>query len=308
MVRRGLRNTPETTWVDDRGMWWRVRATLADRPGALAALAAECGKSEVNISAFQIFRGEDLVTDELVLDSPEGWSDSDIRGLVERSGGEAVSVVAATEAALADQPTRYVQAATAVLETPASFPDVLAHLFDAEAEPAAEEEELDVLEVTVASVLVQVRRKTPFTATERARAEAMAALVDDVLARAHGPAPAPPASDAEPEVVVDGDEITMAVAGLTIGRATVRPALDEPGTCVLTLSVEPTWRRQGLGRKLLAEAVKVALARGADELVLITQADNQAVLPMVLAAGLRGRIRMSGNRLTVRIPLAAPRH
>ncbi len=49
----------------------------------------------------------------------------------------------------------------------------------------------------------------------------------------------------------------------------------------------------------------MAAARGATELVLTTHADNQAVLPMVLAAGLRGRIRMSGDRLTVRIPLAA---
>jgi ribosomal protein S18 acetylase RimI-like enzyme len=289
-------------------MLWRVRATLPDRPGALAALTAECGKSEVNILGFQVFRGDELVTDELVLDSPTGWADSDIRGLVERAGGDAVSAVPCTDAALADQPTRYVRAATAVLQVPASFPDVLAHLFDAEAEPAAEEADLDVLEVTVADVDVQVRRTTPFTDTERARAEAMASLVDGVLARAHGPATAPPAAGAAPEVVVDGDEIATVVDGVTVGRATVRPALDEPGACVLTLTVEPAWRRQGVGRKLLAEAVRVALSRGADELVLTTHADNQAVLPMVLAAGLRGRIRMSGDRLTVRIPLAAPRH
>ena len=55
----------------------------------------------------------------------------------------------------------------------------------------------------------------------------------------------------------------------------------------------------------MAEAVRVAAARNAAELVLTTHADNKAVLPMVLAAGLRGRIRMSGDRLTVRIPLAA---
>jgi hypothetical protein len=35
--------------------------------------------------------------------------------------------------------------------------------------------------------------------------------------------------------------------------------------------------------------------------VLCTRADNQAVLPMVLAAGLRGRIRMAADVLTVRI-------
>jgi len=37
--------------------------------------------------------------------------------------------------------------------------------------------------------------------------------------------------------------------------------------------------------------------------VLTTRADNQAVLPMVLAAGLRGRIRMAADVLTVRIPV-----
>ena len=139
-------------------MLWRVRATLPDRPGALAALAAECGASAVNILGFQIFPGVALVTDELVLDTPEGWQPADVQALVERSHGEAVSVVPCTEAALADQPTRYVQAAAAVLASPASFPDVLARLFDAEAEPPTGDGTLDVLEVTVASVLVQVRR------------------------------------------------------------------------------------------------------------------------------------------------------
>ena len=45
----------------------------------------------------------------------------------------------------------------------------------------------------------------------------------------------------------------------------------------------------------------LANALGVDEVVLTTRADNQAVLPMVMAAGLRGRIRMAGDRLTVRI-------
>ncbi len=37
--------------------------------------------------------------------------------------------------------------------------------------------------------------------------------------------------------------------------------------------------------------------------MLIARSDNPAVLPMVLAAGLRGRIRMAGNTLTVRVPV-----
>jgi len=286
-------------------MLWRVRATLPDRPGALAVLATECGASEVNILGFQVFPGVDMVTDELVLDTPSGWNADDVAALVERSSGHTVSVVPCTEAALTDQPTRYVQAAAGVLAAPASFPDVLARLFDAEAEPSSGHHELDVLDVTVASVLVQVRRTAPFTATEHARAAALAGLVDDVLARAAASATSPPVTGAVPEFVVDGAGVTAVVEGTVVGTAAVRPALDEPDACVLTLSVDPGWRRQGIGSRLLSEAVRMAAAREAAELVLTTRADNQAVLPMVLAAGLRGRIRMSGDRLTVRIPLAA---
>jgi ribosomal protein S18 acetylase RimI-like enzyme len=287
-------------------MLWRVRARLLDRPGALAVLATECGASEVNILGFQIFPGVELVTDELVLDSPEDWTGAHIEALVARSGGQAVSVVPCTEAALADQPTRYVQAASAVLASPAGFPEVLARLFDAESEPPTGAGTLDVLEVTVASVLVQVRRGAPFTATEHARAAALASLVGDVIARAAlSSTPAPTGAGDGPELVVDSAEVRAVVHGQVVGSAAISPALDEPDACVLALSVVPAWRRRGIGSRLLTEAVRMAAARDAAELVLITRADNQAVLPMVLAAGLRGRIRMSGDRLTVRIPLAA---
>ena len=285
-------------------MLWRVRATLPDRPGALARLAAECGRSEVNILGFQVFPGIDLVTDELVLDTPEGWAVDDVDALVVRSGGTSVSAARCTEAALVDQPTRYVQAAASVLAAPASFPDVLARLFDAEAEPASGESSLDVLDVTVASVLVQVRRTAPFTATEHTRAAALAGVVNDVLERA-ATVPTPEPSGAGPEFVTEATQVTAVVDGASVGRAAIRPALDEDDAYVLTLTVEPAWRRHGIGSRLLAEAVRLAASREAAELVLTTRADNQAVLPMVLAAGLRGRIRMSGDRLTVRIPLAA---
>ncbi|MDR7313766.1 UTP:GlnB (protein PII) uridylyltransferase, partial [Nocardioides luteus] len=48
-------------------MLWRVRATLPDRPGALAALAQRCGEAGVNILGMQIFPGLEQVTDEFVL-------------------------------------------------------------------------------------------------------------------------------------------------------------------------------------------------------------------------------------------------
>ena len=56
---------------------------------------------------------------------------------------------------------------------------------------------------------------------------------------------------------------------------------------LVDLQVDPAWRRLGIGSRLLAEAARVAHADGAAEIVLTARADNQAVLPMVLAAGMR---------------------
>ncbi len=122
---------------------------------------------------------------------------------------------------------------------------------------------------------------------------------------AAGSGQTPTPTGADPDFVSEGNQVTAVVDGASVGSAAIRPALDEPDTCVLTLVVDPAWRRRGIGSRLLAEAVRLAASRDAAELVLTTRADNQSVLPMVLAAGLRGRIRMSGDRLTVRIPLAA---
>ena len=103
-------------------MLWRVRTTLPDRPGALAVLAQNCGAAGVNILGLQIFPGVEAVTDELVLRTPEDWGVPEIARLIESSGGISVSAAPCTEAALTDQPTRYVQAARAILAQPASFP------------------------------------------------------------------------------------------------------------------------------------------------------------------------------------------
>ena len=121
-----------------------------------------------------------------------------------------------------------------------SFPEVVAQLFDAEAEPTDPEVVHDTMEVVVGDVQVQVHRTAPFTETEHARATAMAALVNDVLRRT---------------------------------------------------------------REAAAFGVPSARRLGADEILLTTRSDNQAVLPMVLGAGLRGRIRMAADELTVRVPV-----
>jgi ribosomal protein S18 acetylase RimI-like enzyme len=294
-------------------MLWRVRTTLPDRPGALAVLAQNCGEAGVNILALQIFPGVEAVTDELVLRTPAGWGLGDLAELIERSGGENVTGAECTEHALVDQPARYVQAARTILAQPASFPEVVAKLFDAEAEPVegALAQVQDVMEMTVGAVQVQVRRTAPFTATEHARGAAMADLVTDVLSRATASTdalvPSPSrrvGTGATPDyVVVDGDAVCAVVEGTPVGIAQLRAEAGEPGVREVVLQVDPAWQRRGIGTRLLTDIARLASAHSVGEILLTTRADNQAVLPMVLAAGLRGRIRMAADVLTVRIPV-----
>jgi GNAT superfamily N-acetyltransferase len=288
---------------------WRVRTTLADRPGALAEVAASCGAAGVNILGLQVFPGVDRVTDELVLRTPEDWGLADLAELVERAGGSRVSVLPCTEAALGDQPTRYVLAARSILAQPAGFPEVVARLFDAEADPAesALEPVLSGMDLEIGDVSVQLRRTAPFTAAEHARGTALAELVGDVLAAAtHGPVPEPDrrlGTSTAPAFEVTDTAVTAYVEGSPVGSATWSVA---DGAWHLDLDVDPVWRRRGIGSRLLVEAARVARTSDADEIVLRTAADNRAVLPLVLGTGLRGRIRMGADDLTVRIPVRQP--
>lgn len=280
-------------------MLWRVRAGLPDRPGALAELAAACGRAGVNIQTVQVFPGDATVTDELVLQVPQGWTQDQLRELVDGAGGETVSAVPVTTAALEDQPTRYVQAVRSIVAQPATFPDVAAHLFDADVAPSTGH--VDVLEMTVGgSATIQIRRDTPFTSTERERAAALAELVGEVLDAQAPPAPHQPGAG-DPEFVTTGAVVSALAGGKVAGRAEYTPAGDEPWP--VDLWVDPAWHRRGVGTRLLADVARAARGAGADEIVLTAPSDTKAVLPMVLAAGMRGRIRMAGDTLTVRIAI-----
>lgn len=285
-------------------MLWRVRTTLEDRPGALADLATACGSAGVNILGLQVFPGVDRVTDELVLRTPDDWDLADLAELVERAGGSRVSVLPCTDAALADQPTRYVLAARSILAEPATFPDVVAQLFDAEAEGSATGlgPLMDGMDLEIGEVVVQLRRTAPFTAAEHARGTALAELVADVLAATQpAPTPVPGPSADGPTFETTGSEVRAMVGTAAVGTA--RWLVDADDAWHLELAVEPAWRRRGLGSRLLLEATRAARAGGAAELVVRTSADNPAVLPLVLGSGLRGRIKMGADELTVRIPV-----
>lgn len=290
-------------------MLWRVRATLPDRPGSLAALAVGLGEAGVNIARLQIFPGADNVTDELILRVPEGSDAATVTAMLADAGAVGVVVQPCAEEALDDQPLRYVAAARTILDKPMAFPDIVARLFDAEADPLDPAGSADTMDLIVGDVQVQIHRTAPFTDTERARGAAIADLVNDVLARTRDAFPMEGSSGrrigtgATPEYAVEGLTLSAYLDEVVVGQAVIADAEVEDGVRSVNLRVDPAWQRRRIGTRLLTDAARAAAGIGAEEILLTTRSDNQAVLPMVMAAGLRGRIKMAANVLTVRIPV-----
>ncbi|QWC86059.1 GNAT family N-acetyltransferase [Nocardioidaceae bacterium] len=296
-------------------MMWRVRVTLEDRPGALARLAETCGAAEVNIVALQVFPGGTQVTDELVLGAPNEWTSEDVVELLQRSGARDAAVAPCSDAALMDQPVRYLHAARRLVADPRRFTEIATELFDADLDvvEAAEhgDADLDVIEMAVGGVLVQVRRPAPFTQSEHARAAALAALADEALSRSRRPASVVPGeATGRPKLSTRGEDLVVAhVDGHVVGRAQLHGAVGEDrshgeNSLGLSVSVDAAWRRRGIGSMLLRQAAGLGKARGAGELVLRAEAQHPAVLPMVLGTGLSGRISVQDEELVVRLPLA----
>lgn len=175
-------------------MLFRVRTTMSDRPGSLAALARHCGEQGVNILGLQIFPGVDGVTDELVLRAPDTWGLGDVAALVEETGGGRVTVGSCTEHALVDGPIQYLHGLRRLAQDPGTLAEVLGRLLDASpATPASPRDAdltavQDTLSVAVGPHEVVLRRTAPFTTTEHARARAFAEVAAELLQPEPSPA------------------------------------------------------------------------------------------------------------------------
>ncbi|MGH8246154.1 MAG: ribosomal protein S18-alanine N-acetyltransferase, partial [Gammaproteobacteria bacterium] len=74
-----------------------------------------------------------------------------------------------------------------------------------------------------------------------------------------------------------------------VGFVLARLAADEME--ILNLVVAPEWRRRGLGRRLVAEALGRGRARGAEKCWLEVRASNRAALDFYRALGFREQSR-----------------
>ena len=253
-------------------MFFRVRASLTERPGALALLATRCGDAGLNILGLQIFPDLGRVTDELVISAPEDWTAGAVAELVSGAGGDEVSVEPCTTHDLIDQPTRWLTAAHDVVNDPGTAADG-----DREAARCASRE-------------VERDRALPCRG---------AAHPGGVARRQHGdhPRSAPVEYDETASGVVariGGHVVGVAAFALTTGRE-------------LTVEVAPAWRRLGIGSTLLTRAASQAAAAGEAEIVLLSPADDEGFVSMLCSAGLRARIKVTDGLLQARIVVSGVR-
>ncbi|MDP9822163.1 GNAT family N-acetyltransferase [Nocardioides massiliensis] len=330
-----------------------MRTTLEDRPGALARLAQSCGDHGANILALQIFPGLEGVTDELVLSTPAGWAPDYVAALVTRAGGRDVIVRTAPERALVDEPTRYLQAARQVQEGLVPVEEVLAHLLEAtpvhEGQGDDPHDDGSTLVVEAGGIAVRLRRAEEFTATEHARAAALAAVADAAEA-VRTPDPVPGEVDAARLVLraatladhpalqrmharcsartvyhrygVPLLRLTDRLARHLTGGDAVLAVVAEPDgseevvgivqvvrrgggtTPELTVLVEDEWQRRGVGTRLTRAALAQLGTEGYREVVLRGQVDNPGLVPLVTRLGVRVRVRVAGDDVTVLLGIA----
>lgn len=88
--------------------------------------------------------------------------------------------------------------------------------------------------------------------------------------------------------------------GRVFGLAEAHPAVDAPLTVEVVVSVHPYHRREGLGRRLAAQAVAMAFAEGAEAAVFLFAPENRAAAG--LAGALGARVAGSGRALLTRAP------
>ncbi|MER6570005.1 GNAT family N-acetyltransferase [Streptomyces sp. NPDC001093] len=185
----------DTDAVARTGALWRMRTTVKDEPGSLAALCTALAERHIDILSLQTHPLADGTVDEFLLRAPGAMDAAEITRAVSRAGGESTWIERADAHDLVDAPTRVLGLAARTALDAAELPLALRSLLGRctirslpgtpigggrGPEPVPAE---GVLEDTVmrlpapeGGVLTVERPYLPFTPTEFARARALVDL------------------------------------------------------------------------------------------------------------------------------------
>ncbi|MFD4551086.1 GNAT family N-acetyltransferase [Streptomyces sp. NPDC058466] len=185
--------TPEA--VSGETVLWRMRTTVKDAPGSLAALCTALAQRQVDILSLQTHPLAEGTVDEFLLRAPAELAASEVTRAVSQAGGTGTWIERADAHDLVDAPTRVLGLATRTALDAAELPLALRQLLgrctirslpakspgSGRAEESAPVE--GVLEGTVmrlrapeGGVITVERPYLPFTPTEFARARALVEL------------------------------------------------------------------------------------------------------------------------------------
>ncbi|HYN97232.1 MAG TPA: GNAT family N-acetyltransferase [Pilimelia sp.] len=112
---------------------WQIRATVDDRPGFLAVLAASLALRSVNILAVQVHTTELGAVDDFLVDAPDKLTEADLLAAVEQGRGRDAWAARARAQGLVDPPTRALALAGRVARDPDALAEVLRHLLGSDA-------------------------------------------------------------------------------------------------------------------------------------------------------------------------------
>jgi GNAT superfamily N-acetyltransferase len=173
---------------------WRLRATVDDRPGFLAVLAASLALRSINILSVQVHATESGAVDDFLVDAPDELSEDDLRAAVLKGRGRDAWVRPADAHGLVDTPTRLLDLAARLVSGGEELGVALAGLLGdvlvtwrAESCPerAGFSEHAMLLPDPSGGTLTARRLDPPFTPAEYARANALVDLAASMARAEH---------------------------------------------------------------------------------------------------------------------------
>ena len=193
--------------------FWRIRATVDDRPGFLSVLTASLALRSVNILSVQVHATEAGAVDDFLVDAPDGLTRADLLAAVAKGRGRDAWVGRTDVRGLVDAQTQLLSLAVRLVPDPDELGTALVALLGDcritwQPDPCPIEREwgggpIRLPDPNGGTLLVE-RVEPPFTPAEFARAHALVDLVGTVVRQS---------ASRSQLLLPDGDELNVRPAG-----------------------------------------------------------------------------------------------